>query len=224
MARNPVADVGEENSADGSAKGSTEDPARSSPRVGHSRGSQRSGRRRVLELGGGRDPATDGVNVDIAPVAGVDVLADVTAPWPFAREAFDRIEAHHVLEHVPHEELPVVFREAAATLRPGGEFFAEVPLAHSRSAVNDPTHESTWYWRTPAYYTEGDELSYEVGADAGFVLDDRTVRLFLTSGEWYARPPSWLLKQWSQRNSSLIELVKLPYVTGVLEFTLRKRG
>lgn len=179
---------------------------------------------RVLELGGGRDPATDGVNVDLAPVAGVDVLADVTEPWPFDPDTFDHIEAHHVLEHLSHDDLPTVFSQVAEALVPGGEFVAEVPLAHSRSAKNDPTHRSTWYWRTPMYYTDDDELSYEVGLDAGLTLVDRTIRLFLTSGEWYARPPSWLLKQWSMRNESLIELVKLPYVTGVMEFTMRKRG
>lgn len=181
-------------------------------------------RNRTLEIGGGRNPATDGVNVDIAPVPGVDIVADVTEEWPFEPNSFDRIEAHHVLEHIPHTELPTVFRQASETLRDGGTFYAEVPLAHSRSAKNDPTHRSTWYWRTPMYYTADDELSYEVGTDAGFTVEHRNVRLFLTSGEWYARPPSWLLKQWSKRNPSLIELVKLPYVTGVMEFTMRKRA
>lgn len=180
-------------------------------------------RPRILELGGGKDPATRGVNVDVAAVPGVDVVADVTEPWPFAPASFDRIEAHHVLEHLPHDDLPTVFRQAGETLRDGGEFYAEVPLAHSRSAKNDPTHRSTWYWRTPAYYTDDDELSYEVGTNAGLVLVHRNVRLFLTAGAWYARPPSWLLKQLSRRNPSLIELVKIPYVTGYLEFTMRKR-
>lgn len=181
-------------------------------------------RQRILELGGGENPATDGVNVDVAAVPGVDVVADVTEEWPFERESFDRIEAHHVLEHLPHEDLPTVFRQVAETLRDDGEFYAEVPLAHSRSAKNDPTHRSTWYWRTPMYYTADDELSYEVGADAGLTVVHRNIRLFGTSGKWYARPPSWLLKQLSERNPSLIELVKLPYVTGVMEFTMRKRG
>jgi len=110
-------------------------------------------RERVLELGGGENPATDGVNADVAAVPGVDVVADVTEEWPFERASFDRIEAHHVLEHLPHDDLPTVFRQVAETLRDDGEFYAEVPLAHSRSAKNDPTHRSTWYWRTPMYYT-----------------------------------------------------------------------
>ena len=181
-------------------------------------------RPRILELGGGRQPATDGLNVDLAPVDGVDVRADLTAQWPFAPDSFDRIEAHHVLEHLPHEDLPTVFRQAAATLRDGGRFHAEVPLAHSRSAVNDPTHRSRWYWRTPAYYASDDELSYEVATGDDLVLIDRTVRLFLTSGEWYARPPSWLLKQLSLRYASLLELVKLPYVTGFMTFTMETRA
>lgn len=179
---------------------------------------------RTLELGGGRNPATDGINVDVAAVDGVDVVADVTEEWPFAPASFDRIEAHHVLEHIPHEELPTVFRQAGEALRERGEFHVEVPLAHSRSAKNDPTHRSAWYWRTPMYYTGADELSYEVDAGEALSLVDRTVRLFITSGTWYARPPSWLIKQLSQRRPSLIELVKLPYVTGALEFTMRKRG
>lgn len=176
---------------------------------------------RTLELGGGRDPIPGAINMDIAGVSGVDIVADLTEPWPIKPGSFDRIEAHHVLEHIPHDDLPQVFRRAFEALRAGGTFHVEVPLAHSRSAKNDPTHRSHWYWRTPMYYTTDDELSYEV--DAGeFTLVARNVRLFLTSGKWYARPPSWLLKQWSVRNASLIELVKLPYVTGVLEFTMEK--
>ena len=182
------------------------------------------GDERVLELGGGKEPATEGVNVDVAGVAGVDVLADVTEPWPFESGCFDRIEAHHVLEHVSHDDRPTVFGQIGETLSQGGEFFAEVPLAHSRSAKNDPTHRSTWYWRTPAYYTSDDELSYEVGLEGGLRLVERNIRLFLTSGRWFARPPSWVLKQLSRRNESLIELVELPYVTGVLDFTMQKRG
>lgn len=178
--------------------------------------------KRILELGGGRDPIPGAVNMDIANLSGVNIVADLTEPWPISPESFDRIEAHHVLEHIPHGDLPPVFRRAFEALRAGGTFHAEVPLAHSRSAKNDPTHNSHWYWRTPVYYTADDELSYEVDADTRFALVQRNIRLFLTSGRWYARPPSWLLKQWSMRNPSLIELVKLPYVTGVLEFTMRK--
>ncbi|GAA0672999.1 class I SAM-dependent methyltransferase [Natronoarchaeum mannanilyticum] len=180
--------------------------------------------RRILELGGGRDPVPGAVNMDIADVPEVDIIADVTGEWPVEPASFDRIEAHHVLEHVSHDDLPGVFRRASETLRPGGRFHVEVPLAHSRSAKNDPTHRSEWYWRTPSYYAGGDELAYEVDADLEFALERREIRLFLTSGEWFARPPSWLLKQLSLRNPSLIELVKLPYVTGFMEFTMRKRG
>lgn len=178
--------------------------------------------KRTLELGGGRDPVPGAVNMDIADVSGVDVVADLTEEWPIKPESFDRVEAYHVLEHIAHDDLPEVFRRSYESLRPNGTFHAEVPLAHSRSAKNDPTHRSHWYWRTPMYYTSDDELSYEIGSDFEFTLIDRNVRLFLTSGKWYARPPSWLLKQWSMRDPSLIELVKLPYVTGVLEFTFRK--
>ena len=67
-------------------------------------------------------------------------------------------------------------------------------------------------------------VAYEVDVDLEFALESREIRLFLTSGEWFARPPSWLLKQLSIRTPALIELVKLPYVTGFMEFTMRKRG
>lgn len=112
-------------------------------------------RSRILKLDGGRNSTTDGVNVDITPVPGVDVVADVSEEWPFERASFDRIEAHHVLDHVSHDELPTVSCK---------------------------------------------------------------------SSEWYARQPSWLLKQWPMRGPSLIEPVTSSYGMDVMEFTMRKRG
>lgn len=174
----------------------------------------------LLEIGGGNTPVSGAVNLDIESLPSVDIVADITDQWPIEDASVARVESHQVLEHISPADLPHVFAEVHRVLEPGGAFVADVPLAGSRSDKNDPTHRSQWYWRTPAYFTADDPLAYEVGIN--FVLCDRSIKLFLTSGKWFARPPSWLLKHASLRRPELIELVKLPYVTGVLEFVLRK--
>lgn len=175
----------------------------------------------VLELGGGTDCVEGAINADIADVPEKDIHMDMTAAWPFRDSSIDRIEAHQSLEHVPDTDLPFVFVEGYRVLKSGGEFVVDVPLAYSDDMANDPTHLSkSWWWRTPKYFTGSDPLSFETESEYG--LESRQIRLYLTSGRWFARPLSWLLKQLSIRNPSLIDLVKLPYVTGQLEFVLRK--
>lgn len=175
----------------------------------------------VLDLGGGHDPADGATNADIVDLDEVDVQMDMTKSWPFAGNSFDRIEAHQSLEHVTPDNLQTVTSEAFRVLRPGGIFEIDVPLAYTGDMANDPTHKTvSWYWRTPMYFTGSDPLAYET--ETGFDLVDRNIRLYLTSGRLPARPPSWALKQASLRLPALIELVKLPYVTGRLEFELRK--
>ena len=43
--------------------------------------------------------------------------------FPFAKQSFDAVMAHGVIEHIPFQNLLYVFREIRRVLRPGGYFF-----------------------------------------------------------------------------------------------------
>ena len=176
----------------------------------------------VLEIGAGRSPdpratVTLDIRSDLEHVdyGGVDVAHD---RWPFEDDRFDRVVARHVLEHVPPDRLGDLFEEADRVLTDGGAFEIVVPHAGSWDANTDATHYGTGGW-TPdveGYFT-GDlepywpNLDWDVTARAHLSVPSflrESVRLSFTTG-----------------NGGLsTELVKIPFVTGVVTVLARKRG
>lgn len=92
-----------------------------------------------LNLGCGSDICEDYVNVDMAPLAGVDVVCNLSRfPWPFEDEEFDEIIAKDVLEHLP--DTVRVMEEIHRITRKGGKVFLSLPYWNCWQAVTDPTH------------------------------------------------------------------------------------
>lgn len=59
------------------------------------------------------DEGADWVNVDSAPIEGIDQVVDLFSyPWPFATGSVEEIMCSHLIEHIPHEarlnEIPVI--------------------------------------------------------------------------------------------------------------------
>lgn len=104
----------------------------------------------TLHLGCGEDYRPDAVNVDAVPSVDPDVVLDLEeTPWPFEDGRFDRIVAHHVLEHLADQS--AILAECARVLEPGGRLEVAVPVGLDATA--DPDHEHTWSWRTPEFFT-----------------------------------------------------------------------
>jgi SAM-dependent methyltransferase len=93
-----------------------------------------------LNIGCGHEPRSGWVNLDVAPLPGVDVVHDLDRiPWPFADGSFTEIEMINVLEHLP--DTMVAMAELYRILSPGGRVTIRVPYWNSPAAVADPTHK-----------------------------------------------------------------------------------
>ncbi len=58
---------------------------------------------RWLNMGCGRDIRQAFVNADSKPLKGVQVVCDFSRfPWPFVDNAFEKVLAIHVIEHLPN--------------------------------------------------------------------------------------------------------------------------
>lgn len=112
----------------------------------------------IVNLGCGNRVFPGAVNVDRAPLAGVDVVHDLDVyPWPFESSSVDEILALHVFEHI---EDPLDFMaECHRILKLGGQLRIEVPHWQHRNAFTDPTHrrfctEDTFHYWVPGTWPE----------------------------------------------------------------------
>jgi predicted SAM-dependent methyltransferase len=126
---------------------------------------------RKLNLGCGKDirPRAEGwVNLDVAPLPGVDVVHDLLdLPWPFPDQHFDAVYASHVIEHIPPrlEDSPRdpffrVMEEVWRVLRFGGVAHLETPHPAEPLRHRDPTHYRVFHPRSMEYFHPDDANHY----------------------------------------------------------------
>lgn len=115
---------------------------------------------RRLNVGCGRDVRRGWVNLDRAPLPGVDVVHDLDAgPLPFENDCFDEVLCRDVLEHV---DLLAAMRELHRVLRPGGRLRIRVPHFTSRNVWDDPTHRRAFALSTFDAFVAGHRRAWEV--------------------------------------------------------------
>lgn len=97
----------------------------------------------TLNLGCGADHRRNELNVDCDPSVDPDAVVDLQmTPWPWETDAFERVRARHVLEHLD----PVPWNEIKRVLAPGGALVLVYPFGHTR--FEDPTHKQFWNYHT----------------------------------------------------------------------------
>lgn len=92
-----------------------------------------------LNLGCGTDIRAGWINLDIAPLPGVDVVHDLKIlPLPFENETFDYVVCNDILEHFL-DYVPLL-SELHRVMKKGGIIEIKVPHYTYSRAYADPTH------------------------------------------------------------------------------------
>ena len=98
-----------------------------------------SSRRRVLDLGGGRNKQPGAIGVDRDPASQADVLCDLDqVPHSFRADSFDEIHLHHVIEHLG--DVVSVVGELWRIGRHGCRVLVATPHFSSVHSYTDPGH------------------------------------------------------------------------------------
>jgi SAM-dependent methyltransferase len=94
-----------------------------------------------LNVGCGREKKEGFLGVDARPFDGVDVVTDLTKPWPWADGEVEEIYASHIVEHFAGPDRIHFVNEAYRVLRPGGKMTVITPHWASCRAYGDLTHQ-----------------------------------------------------------------------------------
>jgi SAM-dependent methyltransferase len=112
---------------------------------------------RMLNLGCGQFPKPGYVNLDVDPNSKADVRHDLNQfPYPFEDESFSRIEAAHVLEHLPDPF--VVMKEIHRIAEPGA--IVDIRVPHFSRGMTHAEHKSGFDITFPLYFQEDWEGGY----------------------------------------------------------------
>lgn len=116
-----------------------------------------------LNLGCGREPMKDWVNLDMMDLPGVECVFDLDTcgqtgqnktriTLPFAENTFDEMLMSHLLEHLAN---PLnVLEELWRVAKPGCLLTVRLPYGGSDSAFEDPQHKRPYFLQSFEYFSQ----------------------------------------------------------------------
>lgn len=161
-----------------------------------------------LDIGGGRDPKKDHINIDLRETAEVDIVAPAQ-DLPMPDQSVDQIHCNSLIPHLP--DVFAAFQEWSRVLKPGGGIVVKATHANSTGIRDDADHQYySWTSETPKYFS-GDIFEYYGGVDA-LKLDNIEIVGWLRPYRSWLRAPSWLFGRLIDfaRKDMADELMKLP--------------
>jgi glycosyltransferase involved in cell wall biosynthesis/SAM-dependent methyltransferase len=156
---------------------------------------------RRLNVGCGRNALAGWINLDIAKMPGVDIVADIEkcafAPLPFESDSIDEFLLSHVIEHI-HASLDLM-QELYRVAKPNAKATIRVPFGGSDDAWEDPTHVRAYFTNSFGYFSQ----PFYWRADYGYRGDWQPYRIvFLVEERSHKEmtPQAILDKIYTQRN------------------------
>lgn len=174
-----------------------------------------------LNIGAGAD-SRGGIKLDIVTSQEPDVQATATH-LPFADESFKYIIMDQVLEYISPKNFGTVFEEIYRVLVPGGTLEAFVPHAATPLNDQDPTHKSSWTYKTPEYFADGDFSWYYDDSDFEFEIASREISVWSHREVRFSSIRSYLLQVLDQSFVREDSLLYWPTVAGSIKFNLKKK-
>ena len=160
-----------------------------------------------LNLGCGRSPLPGWVNVDIARIAGVDVVADLdscrTQPLPFADSTVSQMQMLHVLEHI--KDTLALMQELHRIAEPGAQLLIRSPYGSSDEAYEDPTHCQRFYMNSFSYFAQPNYWRADYGYRGDWAAEETILILRKEDNEGLSADE--ILRKVRQLRNVVIEIV-----------------
>jgi len=160
-----------------------------------------------LNLGCGRSPLPGWVNVDIARIPGVDVVADLdscrTQPLPFADGTVSQMQMLHVLEHI--KDTLALMQELHRIAEPGAQLLIRSPYGSSDDAYEDPTHCQRFYMNSFSYFAQPNYWRADYGYRGDWAAEETILLLRKEDNEGLSTDE--VLRKVRQLRNVVIEIV-----------------
>ena len=131
-----------------------------------------------LDLGCGMNKRKDGawLGVDRIGFEGVDLVHDLTQPWPWSDNSIEEAHSSHFVEHLFAPQRIHFINELYRVLKPGGKATLIAPYYGSERAYGDLTHQwppvcGMWFYYMSREWRMG---NVEKGIGANAPHDDIT--------------------------------------------------
>lgn len=124
-----------------------------------------------LNLGCGGKRVAGFVGVDRYPTPAVEVIADISAPLPFADGSVDEILLDNVIEHI--RDIPALMHELHRIGRHDARLLIRTPHFTSLSSWRDPTHVHHLSYYSLDHFTRTQVAHYTSGGRAFEIIERR---------------------------------------------------
>lgn len=122
------------------------------------------------------------LNLDIQPVAGVDIVCDLNEGIPLNDNTVTEIYTAHTLEHL--NDTVHIMEEIYRVCKNGAVVKIKVPYFKSIGAFKDPTHKRFFTEETFTYFDKGEQKKRGL-VEYGIIANFKTIKIsYLWSAQW----------------------------------------